>query len=206
VSKSVVLLAASLFVCGSAGAQGIGEAAARERERRAAVEKSGKKSRVLTNADLEKGKTAGEQPANSRDTPRSKTSAPAAAAQRRTDSDDDERQISAETRDRNPEPPRGAKAERGSSEEDWRAEADLLKRRLADASAALADAEKQVQSIAGQLLLTTDTYEMMRLRQQKEAAEAQLAQARANVSAADGNLKAFEERARRAGVPPGWIR
>jgi hypothetical protein len=97
-------------------------------------------------------------------------------------------------------------AARKQLEAGWRTRAQRARQSVTDTAARVATLEQQVQQLAGKSLASTDTFEIMRLRQQRESLEAQLKEARAASQKAVEQLGGLEDEARRAGVPPGWIR
>ena len=54
--------------------------------------------------------------------------------------------------------------------------------------------------------MSTDTNEILQLRAQQQEQTEQLEQARRGLVEAKQAMDAFEEEARRASVPPGWLR
>ncbi len=93
-----------------------------------------------------------------------------------------------------------------SRQKDWHERAEARRDAVKNAEAAVVRAENEVGEISNRLMLSTDTNEILRLQQAKVDAETRLAQARQGFAAAREALERFEEEARRANVPPGWIR
>jgi hypothetical protein len=92
------------------------------------------------------------------------------------------------------------------AEEQWRSRADEARKAIATAEAAVHGLEEETKALGLRVLLSTDTNEILDLRrQQKEMAE-QLEQARQNLAQAKQALDDLETEARRASVPPGWLR
>jgi hypothetical protein len=111
-------------------------------------------------------------------------------------------------------PRRGATQEEPEEEEDtralqessWRHRADQARAEVQRAKGAVAAGEENVSSIANRLLMSTDTNEILRLREEQRVAEERLAQARLALTGAELALTNLEEDARRNNIPPGWLR
>lgn len=175
-----------------ASGQSMADAAAKERERRERQRKAGQTPKVFTNDDLSKGEAAASGSSGS--------AAAGAAPSSPSGSQRSEQPSASATRG----PEEGVS--RADQESSWRGEAAATRKVIADAEARVKQAEQQLEEISGRIRLSTDTNEILRLADQKQAADRAVADARANVEAARAGLADFEERARRAGVPPGWIR
>jgi hypothetical protein len=70
----------------------------------------------------------------------------------------------------------------------------------------VAAGEEAVNSIANRIMMSTDTNEILRLREEQRTAEESLAQAKLALTSAELALTNLEEDARRNNIPPGWLR
>jgi hypothetical protein len=188
---------------GSLAAQGLGEAAARERRRREEEQAKRKPGKVYTNDDLSKGEET-------------------AAAAQETSSAQSLAQRQGSTRGRpreNPDDPNARDRRRDQvSEGDeanksdpleqsrWREQAQQRRDAVSALEAQIKTLQQEIEALAGKLLMSTDTNEMLRLREEKTQAESRLQEAQSGLAEARKALETFEQDARRAGVPPGWIR
>lgn len=160
------------LLAGTAQAQDLGAAAAKERARREAQkDKSGK---VITNDDL--GTAKGNVVVGGGVTVAS------------------------------PAPPATSDPAGRPSEVSWRTRARASRAELAQAEQAVKTLEDQVKALGSRMLLSTDTNEILRLRTQRQQAEQALAGARTKLAEAKQRSDDLAEQARRAGVPPGWLR
>ena len=178
----------SLLVCATAAAQtDLGAAAAKERERRKALAAS--PSPAFTNDDLASEKQAAKEAAKEGGKPGEKPKPkpqPAPTPLPTATSDDS--------------------AQRRAQEAGWRARAQRARQVVDQTAARVTTLEQQVARVAGETMASTDTNQILRLRAQREALENQLKDAREASRIAVEQLANVEEEARRAGVPPGWIR
>lgn len=181
-TRPVALALVSLLVAGPVLAQSLTEMAAREKARR---KKAGGAARAFTDEDLKKARTAtGPAAADSAtssavDRPESSSESPAAES----------------TRDA------------------WRDDAARLHAAVSDAEKEVAAAQKNVDAARSSVGQPQPADGLRQLpvnpliqEPAHEAAEKELADARAAADAARAALVAFEEKARKAGVPPGWLR
>ena len=179
----VALLAAAPAVQ-TAWAQGLGDAAARARRERGKKAQEGKPATpAYTNESLEGSRPPGAEPTKASEEP-----APAASAA---------------------EEDTAGEGESAGPEDRWRQRADDARRAIASAEKALADAEAR----GAQLLQDRDPMSGVNDPNRLQTLEAQRAKARAEADAARQSmaearqaLADLEEEARRAGVPPGWLR
>ncbi len=200
-------LAAALGVL-RADAQGLGDAAAREKQRREQEQKKrGASGKVFTNDDLAttEGQTAN-PPSAAAGAPRA--SQPAADRDRKVVNRDEKNVERDHVRSA---PARGdadasGGAAGGRSEGEWRDEAAQLRKSVSSAETESREFEQRVKRIFGELQLSTDTNQILRLRAEQQRAGEELESAQQRLAGARQALAAFEERARRAGVPAGWIR
>jgi hypothetical protein len=86
----------------------------------------------------------------------------------------------------------------GKSESEWRSEAERLRKRVAFY-------EPIAERCQGDTLRISARSDGDQIREEREEAEA-CERSRAELESATRQLADFEERAHRAGVPPGWIR
>jgi hypothetical protein len=197
---AAVAALAVLSTAGAAAAQSMAEAAAKERERRARQQKEGQpQPRVLTNDDLDKAAGRSAPPPGA-------SPPPAASGAARGRASDNPEQSLAELEKGAKHPLSGEAESQAANEASWRSQAAAVRKAAADAEARLQRAESEAEQLAGRIRLSTDTYEILRLSEQKQAADKAVAEASAALQTARAETEAFEERARRAGVPPGWIR
>jgi hypothetical protein len=91
-------------------------------------------------------------------------------------------------------------------ESEWRQRAQDARAAVQAAEMAVREADEEAKALAQRILLSTDTYEIMELRSQQQQRTEQLEAARAAVTAAQKALVDLEDEARRARVPPGWLR
>lgn len=180
-AASAVLLAPPLF------AQSLGEAAQKERERRAALKKQ--PGKVVTDEDLKK--TTGE------------TSTPTEASPSPTQAQTSRRPMTAAQ-----EAGKSGGAFSGD-ERAWRDRAGDLREGIAGAERALKDAEARAEALRLDMdpnRGALDPNRMQRLQADQTAAAAQIEKAKKELAAAKQGLADLEEEARRASVPPGWLR
>jgi hypothetical protein len=141
-------------------------------------------ARVMTNEDLEKTREGGAAVSNLKIEGLEEPPAEAAPAEGEAD------------------------ASGAPKESVWRARADAARQRIADADAAIARIEAHLGELrddrSGQDAMNPNREQA---RQAQIAAETEnLATARADAAAAREALAELEDEARKAGVPPGWLR
>jgi hypothetical protein len=195
-----------LAVWASAGpsfGQSLGEAAQKEKARREREKKAGVK--VFTDDDL--GKT---------EAPRTEGSTQATTPPPSAESSSEPSSSESGA----PRRPRRPSEEGSESQNTTVGDTDEggWKSRAASARATLQAAEQQVKTADGEVerlkqdlnpmstTFSTDPYVIQRLQGQLTEAEAKAAAARQALKEAQTAFSAFEDEARRAGVPPGWIR
>ena len=188
------LLVAALTLTGLAplaAAQSLGEAAAREQERRAReAAKASPAVPAFTESDLEKARIAREGPPKPSPSPGAKGAAspkPSPSATPR------------------PEP---TIAPTPSQESYWRNRAQQKRKAIATAEAQIAALQQQLAALRNDLS-PTGTGDPFRLQtQQAEMAKvsAALVEAEKELERAKQDLVDFEDEARRAGALPGWLR
>jgi hypothetical protein len=197
--RALLTLVLAAFAAATVHAQSLGEIAAREKRRREEEQKKNKgPARVVTTEDLAnvQAKTAtearpqsaqelGGKPASSsdeidRDKPPSETPSGSAS---------------------------GSGQERGGQDEKtWRTQAQDLRNEIQEREQKLRALEQEKGKIGGDMLRSTDTNEILRMRGQQQQVDEQIATARRELEGVRTELAQFQESARRAGVPPGWIR
>jgi predicted nucleic acid-binding Zn-ribbon protein len=70
----------------------------------------------------------------------------------------------------------------------------------------VAKLDQEAARLANRILMSTDTNEILRLRAEQQKVQASLDAARSELEASRKALENLQEEARRAGVPPGWVR
>jgi hypothetical protein len=88
----------------------------------------------------------------------------------------------------------------------WRERATTARGGIASADHEVTKLEQEAAALANRILLSTDTNEILRLRAEQQKVNESLAAARAALERARQALEDLQEEARRAGVPPGWVR
>ena len=197
-----------LLVAGAGAAQSLSELAEKEKERRKAAAAAG--ARSFTNDDLEKGRAkASPTPPPAKGSGAARPPArPAAVGTRRPSQDegiaeDDEAETAA--------PP--PTADRPGAENAWRLQAQAARDAITAAEQRVAAAEKALgaartglsQPLPSDGLRQTPPNALVKEASQ-ESAERDLATARASLEQAKAALIDLEERARKASIPPGWLR
>ena len=186
----------SVLACVPAAAQtDLGAAAAKERERRKALAATASPPPAFTNDDLasekQAAKDAAKEGASAKDggkpgeKPKPKPQ-PAPTPLPTATTDDS--------------------ADRRAQEVGWRTRAQRARQVVAQTAARVTALEQQIARVAGDTMASTDTNQILRLQTQRQSLEAQLNDAREASKTAQEQLADVEEEARRAGVPPGWIR
>jgi hypothetical protein len=181
------LVATLLGVCVVARAQSLGDAAAKEKQRREA-EKKKSPAPAYSDEDLKKGAA-----------PKAKegdASAPASGSAARK-SEGSGRESS-----------RGS--ESGQSEAAWRGRGEVRSRARTEAAQAVADVQARMDLIRQKLNpqsrnFVVGTNEQLALQKDLTNAEAALEAAKKAVADADREWAALEEEARKAGVPHSWL-
>lgn len=193
------LVAVLTLAAGSLPAQSLGELAAKEKRRREEEQKKNKgPARVVTTEDLARvqGATATEpaKPVSAQEL---------GGTRRRSDADEPDQDRPREK----PANPEGEAPERGGQDEKtWRAQAAELRQEIQAAEQKLKALEEQVNKLFGDIQRSTDTYEILRLRGEQDKLGEQIKMAKRELDGVRQELVQLEESARRAGVPPGWIR
>jgi hypothetical protein len=172
-------LAAACFGPSAAFAQQkptLGELAAREAQRRQAVKTAPK---VLTNDDLPRGAA-----------PRPAPPAPAAPA---ADAKADE----------SPQP----KTDEPAKDEAWWRQRVTRAREELRRNEMFADAlQTRINSLTNDFAARDDPFQRAKLAEDRTTALAELARVKADIESSRKSIADIEDEARRAGVPPGWLR
>jgi hypothetical protein len=182
---AVALIAA--FVGSVAEAQGLGEAAAREKQRREQEQKKRGAAKVVTMDDLSK--------TGSSDNPASGTAQDQQRPERSTT--EQSRTIKEGTDEVVDETPKEA---------EWRQRAKDAKEELQQAEAQLRKLEEKASQLFGQIQASTDTNELLRLRAEQQGLTKQVEEAKAVLASCRKEMGDLADEARKAGVPPGWVR
>jgi len=175
-----------LAVAGVASAQSLSELAEKEKERRKAAAAAG--SQAFTNDDLEKVRPSPSPTPSGKSAAASPAAKPAANAA-------------------------SSSADSAGAEASWRQQAQAARDAITAAEQGVAKAESALGSVRTGIsqplpsdgLRQTPPNAMVKEASQ-EKAESDLAQARASLAQAKAALVDLEERARKASVPPGWLR
>jgi len=196
---SASIVAALVLACGSAAAraQSLAELAQKEKERRAAKAREAKPSgaapKVITQDDLDLAKASrppAEEPA----------AEPSAAAGSPSSPEEPKRPRSVS---RSPAGIPDDSDERAAAEKSWRARAEASRAAVTVAE----QAANSAQNYRDMLGPVPSPYESpSEWTREANAADARLGAAKVALAAAKKNLEDFEEEARRAGIPPGWLR
>jgi chromosome segregation ATPase len=193
--RLIAIACVSVLACVPAAAQtDLGAAAAKERERRKALAATASPPPAFTNDDLasekQAAKDAAKEGASAKDGGKAGAQKPKpqpAPTPLPTATTDDS-------------------AERRQLEAGWRTRAQRARQVVAQTAARVTTLEQQIARVAGDTMASTDTNQILRLQAQRQSLETQLNDARQANSTAKEQLANLEEEARRAGVPPGWIR
>ena len=181
------LACACAFAGSLAHAQGLGEAAAREKQRREQEQKKRGTAKVITTDELTK--------AGSSDGP---SGGLAQDQQRPQDISAGERQKAIkEGTDEVVDVP---------GEAQWRQRAKEAKEEVQQAQANVRTLEEKASELFGRIQASTDTNEILRLRAEQENLTKQVEEAKIILGTTRKELRDFEDEARKAGVPPGWVR
>ena len=180
-----------MFLGGTVAAeQSLGDAAAREQKKREERKKKGAASdgRVFTEEDLRPGSLSAEP----KPSPAAKaTPQPSATPTPAPDVD-----LAAE------------EAARDAAKESWAARADQARQGIAAADTEVRQLEARVEALRNDrgAANAMDPFRLQTLEVDLASATAALEAARARAAKARQQLADLEDEARRAGVPPGWLR
>lgn len=175
-----------------ASSQSLGEAARREQERRRRVEDAGQKARVITEGELNAGRTA--PPAATKDE---------GAVARVPEGDEG----AAREEDGGVfNPPSAARFPAGDPRRD---QEDMWRQRMQEARNRVEHARRRHEALSELTMVPGKIYYDENHRAvitSVEQLQQLTAEALADVKAAEQAVEDLEESARRAGVPPGWLR
>lgn len=185
----LALVLGALGVASFAAAQGLGEAAAREQERRA---REGKASPApsFTAKDLEAARIAREGPPKPSPSPGAKGASPKPTAKPTVP------------------PPEPALVPTPSQEPYWRGRAAEKRRAIADAQLRITALQDQLTALRNDLSPTgvTDPFRLQTQQAEIAKVSAALVEAQRGLERARQEMADLEEEARRAGALPGWLR
>lgn len=185
----VVLAGMIVALAGPVCAQSLGDLAKKEQERRKATPQAGK---VYTNDDLKKITV----PADSVPAPAPAGSAGDAA---KGDGKDD----AAKTGDA-AKP--GDKPEATQSEADWRAKMNIAREDLRRSEMFETALQSRINGLTADFSSRDDPFQRAQIADDRQKALAELAQVGKDIENGKKKIGDIEEEARRANVPPGWIR
>jgi hypothetical protein len=198
-----VVLAIIGLGCTAASAQSLGQAAQNEKKKRETPAAEGKaqvgtpqEKKVYTGEDLEP--YAASRPEEGEGA--KSTDAPAPAVPEAPPS------TSPRSRGQSPMGISDDSEERAAQERSWRSRAKAAQAAVTAAERELKNAESQRGLLGPGPLPATSGQDPLVWAQKANESDARLTRARAGLEAAKKNLEQFEEEARRAGIPPGWIR
>jgi hypothetical protein len=187
-SLAVILSAGSLA---SAQNPPLAEVARKEQERRKALETQKATTgpaKVLTNKDLPKVATPAPAPPAAVDTDKSEPPAAAQAGQ-----------PAAQPQDKAAEAP-------VKDEAWWRARITAVREQLARDQVLLDALQGRVNGLTSEFVGRDDPYQRAKLGEDRQKAILEMDRVRADVAASKQKIDDIEEEARKAGVPPGWLR
>jgi conjugal transfer/entry exclusion protein len=91
------------------------------------------------------------------------------------------------------------------AEREWRQRAGASRDALKSAEQAVAALEEQARQLAGEIMMSTDTNQILALQAKQRKVAADLEAARAGVVAARQSFAELEEEARRKGISRSWL-
>ncbi len=186
-SRVLGLAVTGALLCSLAQAQGLGEAAAKEKLRREQEQKKRGAAKVITTEDLVKAGSSESAPGGL-----------AQDAQRPQDTSSSETQKTfKEGTDEVVEAP---------GEAQWRQRAAEAKQELKEFEARVGTLQEKADQLFGQIRASTDTNELLRLRAAQQSLTKEIEEAKIMLDTSRKELRDLGEEARRAGVPPGWVR
>jgi hypothetical protein len=227
-TRFVLVPAFLILLPASASPQGLGDAAAKERERKAKSAPPAKAVPAFSNDDLasEKEKKRKKEEAEARGEKLAPEAPPEPAPS-------EEGRLAEDGRPRLSDPDRAKERARGQqapdgvardavapdgtqdevsqSEAEWRARVQAARNRIQELEGRYASVQARVDEMRARLNPMSPRYEqdvnqILALQQEITGAESEAASARKDVDDARAELAGLEEKARQAGVPPGWLR
>lgn len=183
-SKGTAFVLLTGFLTALAGAslahaqqsQSLGEIALKEQERRKALKASGK---VLSNADLPKNAT----PATPKTLPEGAAAKPEAA-----------------------QPPAAKPPQEERDEAWWRQRMSQLREELRRNELFAEALQTRINSLTNDFTSRDDPYQRARIAEDRQRAMAEMDRVRGDIDLQKKKMLEVEDEARRAGVPPGWLR
>jgi hypothetical protein len=195
-AKGLIPLAVGLLVVCGAGrvwSQSLGDVAKKEEERRKHVQPAGK---VYTNKDLGAVPPATPPPATGSAAPEEKTGAAASKPEAATGGKDDQ---SATGKD-------AAKGGDAKGQAYWAGRRKSLQEAL-DRDQTFADAmQSRINALTTDFVNRDDPAQRSTIERDRQKAVAELDRLRKQIAADRKAIDDLEDEARRAGVPPGWLR
>jgi chromosome segregation ATPase len=223
-----LLVPAFLILLPATGSpQELGDAAARERAKKAKAAPPAKAAPAFSNDDLasEKEKKRKKEEAEARgEKPEPEPPPEGAPAQegpavdgRKRLSDPDKAKDRAREAARDGVAPEGAQdgnddqAERSAQEAIWRGRFETARKTIRDLESQSASIQARLEELRARISPMNpqqeqDVNKLLEIQQQITGVEAELGSAGASLKSARGELVALEETARQAGVSPGWLR
>lgn len=190
---TAIVAAALMALATPARAQSLGEIAKKEQERRKAIDKP---SKVLTNDDLKKPQNPlpVSQPLANATGKVPETGENKAAAQG---------EPKADQKPAGPKPA-GPKDEKG--EEYWRNRMTTAREELRRNQMFAEALQTRINSLTNDFSARDDPYQRAQLADDRQKALAELSRVKGEIESGTKLIADIEEEARRAGVPPGWLR
>jgi hypothetical protein len=183
--RSLLRLGAALLVLGAfataAAAQSLAELAKKEQERRKAT---GSATKVITNKDLPAPKS---QPAADPSAPLPPATPAAAAADEKKA---DEKKPDEEVKD----------------EAYWRSKMTTAREELRRNEMFQDALQSRINALSTDFVNRDDPYQRAKISDDRQKALAELDRVKADIEKANKSIADIEEEARKAGVPPGWLR
>jgi hypothetical protein len=198
---AVVLLMGGV---GAAAAQSLADVAAKEDARR--KQQTKKASKVYTNKDV-KGADRSQTPAPGTAAPASAAApgAPAAGAGEEGASQDASTEEGAKAEGTAEKPPTDEEV-RDSDEKRWRARITEAREALARSEIFAQALQSQINALQADFVARDDPAQRAVIETQRKKSLAQLDRVKAEMITQKKAIADIEEEARRAGVPPGWLR
>jgi hypothetical protein len=201
-------LAAALAVLAAVApvdGQSLGEAAAKAKQEKAEREKRSKAQppKSYTNDDLVKHSELGGEAYHPEADPAAPKPRKGLAADSKGKLDEEGREVAS-----GPEAAQGVATgeDRGAQEAHWRDRTRVAQGRASESEAAVQRIETEISNLNAQQLGSTDTYQILALQEQRQAAQQRLQDATRERDEARKDLELLQDEARQQGIPPGWVR
>jgi hypothetical protein len=94
---------------------------------------------------------------------------------------------------------------RVQEESSWRQRMNEVRSILTATRSKITDLEERAERLAGEILMSTDTNQILRLRAEQRTVQEGIESAKADVVKAQQAITAVEEEARRKGIPRAWL-